>query len=91
MKIVLGQTSSLFFALIIENQFVMKYLIGSLFFVLSFYSCISTKDDINDNKPSVSINENTTKGLQSGAVDIFRQFVRSSYEDDNVIISPLSI
>lgn len=91
MNFIVLPTNAFVFSFTIENQFIMKYLIGSFLLLLSFNSCQSTKENLDDNKPPVTIDGRTIEGLQLGAVDIFRQFVHSSPEDDNVIISPLSI
>ena len=56
-------------------------------------SCNTSKDINNDllnGKPGI-LNEKLSDGLQQGAIDIFKQSVKTESSDKNVIISPLSI
>lgn len=59
---------------------------------VSLISCSTAKDNV-ELTPEVpgKYDGKLTQGLQSGAVDIFKQSVKTEASDKNIIISPLSI
>ena len=59
---------------------------------VSVISCNTAKDniDLNPGTPS-KFDGKLTEGLQNGAVEIFKQAVKTEASDKNVIISPLSV
>jgi len=69
----------------------MKKIILFLAITMSFVACESAKDALKDPITPGIVNGKLTGGLQSGAVELFKQSVRTVPSDQNVIISPLSI